>query len=1087
MDEIWRLQFFGGLRAYGGGKVIERFRTQKTGALLAYLALHAQQTHSRDALIELFWPDSEPDAGRTNLRVAINSLRRQFGWSGDALASLHDSARLHPDAFVTDVAVFERGLRAASRAATPDQQRRCLMEALDAYTGRLLPHLYDDWVTQLQNRLAEQHLGALIQVGTLCEQAGDISMALDFAHCALAADPFCEPVHAALIRLHTAAHQPAMALRHYREWERRLREEFDETPGEDIRRLAASLHVHAADASPAALSPQTRARSSAPALEAAMGTNPARFPAAPLNPSALPPEAHSTSHSQPAELGEGAAPAPASGLAAVPAFARLPPTFTRFFGRLEEREALAALLRNGARLITLTGPGGAGKTRLALELAAQLQARPSDPRSSDTASGRPSELTAELAATQQAKYEAGFDIVCFVSLAEVSEAGRIPAAVAAALGLPRRDGMDGHSQIVERLHGQNALLILDNYEHLADEGALRTRALLRDCPGLACLVTSRQPLHLQGERQFPVPPLPLPLHTGTPERLKEFPSVQLFVDRAQAARPDFALTDRNAPHVAALCARLEGAPLALELAAGWIGVLTPAQMVARMERPFDLLVSRHRDISPRHRTLWGVLEYSHRLLNEEARRVFACLSVFRGGCALDAAQTICAPDAAEPANEAADHRATEEGRASKPRGDFPLEAVLETDAKGRAAQDTVLEALAQLQEHSLLSVTARGQTARYGMLESVRAFALEKLRERDPVGAAQGRHAGYYLDIARHAFAAMSTPGQQAHFDRVEDDYDNMRAILENPPDAQTALHLVSALGPFWSCRGYAQEGREHAARALARADAQDFPHLRARAWITAGNLANDRGDYQAAIAQMEAARALYDTLGHQEGLLMCLCNLGRFLLHSEQYDRAEALLTQALTLTRAQQMRSTEGYVLHSLGTLAARQGAWETSLDRHRQEQAIGEEMGDRHLAASALTGMADAALGRGDLQAAQTLYRQSLQMNSDTGQRGSLHLPLVGLARVADAQGRWERAACLLGVCGAVSANTGMSLPTLERAALKRCEERAQAALGNADFARLYARGHDMLLEEAAAFAMREEEPAFATQQEGQPNHA
>ncbi len=1020
MNDIWQLQFLGGLRAQGGGRTIERFRTQKTGALLAYLALHPHQTHSRDVLIELFWPDSEPGAARTNLRVAINSLHRQFGWDGDALVSRSDGARLHPDTFVTDVSVFEQALNKAERADTPADKQRCLNEALRAYGGRLLPHLYDDWAAHLQNRLAEQHLGALMQMLGLCEQAGDITMALDYAHCALAADPFCEPVHAALIRLHTAAHQPAMALRHYQEWERRLRDELGDVPGEEIRRLAAALKAQPENP-PRSFPPLSRT----PATLLTPGTG--GMPDSILHPGAV--HADTARHTPAAAL-PTVAPVP------------LPLAFTRFFGRIEERETLVGMLQDGARLITMTGPGGAGKTRLALEVAAHFQAR----RHAHCSAHDHARHDAEHAS----EFDPGFNVVCFASLADVSEAGRICASVASALGLPRNDGADMQMRVVEHLRAHKTLLILDNYEHLADTGALLVRALLQACAGLSCLVTSRQPLRLEAERQFPIPPLALPLYAGTPERLREFASVQLFVDRAQAVRPDFALTDRNASHVAALCAKLEGVPLALELAAGWAGVLTPAQMLARMERPFDLLVSRHKDISPRHRTLWSALEYSYLLLNKEARRVFACLAVFRGGCTLDAAQSVCADVPKQLAFEQLERS--------------PLASLEPLDS------EAVLEAVAQLQEHSLLGVTARAHAPRHRMLETVRAFALEKLRERDEESLVHRRHALFFLDMARQAFGAISTPGQQAHFDRVEADYDNMRAILENPPDAQTALGLVSALGPFWSCRGYVQEGCEHAARVLDRAKGQDFPGLRARALITAGNLANDRGDYAEAIARMEEARALYEEMRHSEGALMCLCNLGRFALHGEQYDHAHTLLTQALALSREQGLRSTEGYMLHNLGELATRRGEWAASLRFHRQEQAIGDEMGDRHLVASSLTGMADAAQGQGDLDQAEALYRQSLQISSETGQRGSLHVPLAGLIRVASARRQWERAACLLGVCSAVSANTGMSLPPFEQAALEECQKQAQAALANAEFARLFARGHDMPLEEAIAGAMQ-----------------
>lgn len=462
----------------------------------------------------------------------------------------------------------------------------------------------------------------------------------------------------------------------------------------------------------------------------------------------------------PSDLPGRPAPTPA------PRACGLPLSLTRFFGRVEAVRAVQeSLLAPAPRLVTLTGPGGAGKTRLAAEAAPQVGA----------ALGGP---------------------VVFVPLAALSEHARLAGAVADALHLPRTSA-DPFDQIIEALSPTPALLVLDNMEQLGAGGARFVQALLERVPMLTCLATSRHRLGLEGEHEMPVLPLPTPAHPGTPERLLEFASVQLFADRAQAARPDFQVTRRNAEAVAALCHRLEGIPLALELAAGWSGALTPAQMLARLGRRFDLLVSRRQDASPRHRTLWAAMDWSYRLLPADMQQFFARLSVFRSGWTLEAAGAVCAAPRA-------------------------------------------LDSLAELRDRSL--VTAEENEAggmRFRLLETLREFGAAQLVDGARGALARG-HAAYFSSIAQEAKPHLTGADQARWLDRLEDDHDNLRAALDwhQAPegDADAGLRLAANLVRFWQVRGHLTEGRAIFAALLARpgADAE----ARAEALDGAGSLA---------------------------------------------------------------------------------------------------------------------------------------------------------------------------------------------------------------------------------------------------------
>ncbi len=542
------------------------------------------------------------------------------------------------------------------------------------------------------------------------------------------------------------------------------------------------------------------------------------------------------------------APSPPALPATPPATApRLPLLFNRFFGRERERADLAALIGDErVRLVTLTGPGGVGKTRLALEVA-RLAAVGLNGRA------------------------------CFVPLADMADPRLIPEAIADALGLPRTSAGEPLERVAAALGAAPALLVLDNLEQLGEGAALPPLALLTRVPSLTILATSRSRLFIAGEREYPLPPLPTPQTeeegAAPPQRLLAFPGVQLFADRAREARSDFQITPRNAGAVAALCCELEGIPLALELAAAWSSLLTPAQMRDRIGERFTLLRSRCKGVAERHQTLQGAIGWSYDLLPPDLARFWARLSVFRGGFSAEAAQEVCEePDA--------------------------------------------LDSLGRLRARSLVTAEESGGGMRFRLLETLREFGTAQMGEdeRDSLAAL---HAAHFLRLAEQAEPLLTGPEQARWLDRLGEEQDNLRAALDRllGHERETALTLAGRLWPFWELRGYIAEGRRQLARSLAGEAARTV--WRARVLHGAGVLADAQDDRPEAVDRTEESVALFREIGERRGLAHSLAFLG-YLHRASDPGRARALLEESLALCRAEGNQPGLVYALCCLGRLA-------------------------------------------------------------------------------------------------------------------------------------------------------------------------
>lgn len=767
----------------------------------------------------------------------------------------------------------------------------------------------------------------------------------------------------------------------------------------------------------------------------------------------------------------------------------LPLALSRFFGRETEIAALGGMLRSGqTRLVTVTGPGGCGKTRLVIETARGLA-------------------------------EAFPGGIWFVALADVREAGRIPDAIADALGLPRAPNLSPIQQVVEALNGTaggaSALLILDNFEQITAEGAPIVQALLSRIPGLSCLVTSRHLLLLEGEQEFLLSPLPVPDQPAPPERLLEYASAQLFVNRAQSARPDFDLSVHNAAFVAHLCERLEGMPLALELAAAWAGVLTSKQILDRLNKRLDLLVSRKRDANTRHASLRTTIEWSYDLLPPDLRRFFAQLSVFSGGWTLEDAEAVTgAPDA--------------------------------------------LLFLSELRERSLLICEERGEAMRYRMLETIREFAAEQLAsDADAEEQLRSRHFDSFLGVAERAAPELNGPEQVYWLHHLEAEQDNIRAALTwgmAQGRSEEVLRFAGALVWFWLKRGRFDEGREWLEQALERGKDAAPPALRARALASAGWLEwrkHDRESRARAVAHSEAGLALSRQVGDHWGAAFCLNTLGVASHHDNDHTRARALLEEGVALARTVGDDWLLGHCLSQLGKILFPQGHTDAALPYMREGLAALRRTGDKYNIADALRslgnvlrtinspetrpcieesialfrelgdtrisalstlvlgyhyldakdypaarahfdtalqlsreagsrfGMAHAFHNRaftflyeGDYAAARDDLAQGLCLFRDIGYGADIALSLEGFAHLAVADKQWKRAVRIHSATEALRKSVGAPAGAIDEARHAEHLRAARAALGEKPCAALRAEGSAMSAEQVIAYAL---EPA------------
>jgi predicted ATPase/DNA-binding CsgD family transcriptional regulator len=685
----------------------------------------------------------------------------------------------------------------------------------------------------------------------------------------------------------------------------------------------------------------------------------------------------------------------------------LPAQLTSFVGRERDTAEVTRLLST-ARLLTLTGAGGIGKTRLALEVATKA--------SVDFSDG-----------------------VWLVELAPLTDQRLVAATVLAALGAREEPDRPPLATLVDLLKAKQSLLVLDNCEHLVSACAGLAETLLRECPGLRILATSRHLLAVAGEVGWRVPSLafPDPGHPPSPEQLAQPEAARLFVERARAAWPAFALTEGNAAAVAQICRRLDGLPLALELAAPWVKVLTLEQIVERLDDSSALLTRASTTAPPRQQALRATMDWSHQLLSEPERALFRRLAVFTGGWTLDAAEAVC------------------------------------TEATRAEDRPSILTLLAELIDKSLVEVAEQGGAARYRFLEPLRQYAREKLRESGEEEELVRRRNAWFTDLAERAEAEWRGERQTSWLARLDAEHDNLRAALDRrghgPDDLETALRLAGALWWFWLMRGHLREGRARLAGLLALAPPASTA-TRAKALSTAGRLALVQGDYRAARSQLEASLAIWRELDRGEQLVDALHDLGQAAHSQGDHARARSLLEESLGLARELGDEIRLYLALDHLGELVQDLGDDDGAAALYEQALEIQRRLGHRRGMVVSLTNLGSLAQRRGDHDRAEALHRESLVLVVDLGDRRRTVACLEGLAAAASTRGQAERAARLFGAADALREAAGVTLPPPHRAIRAPRVAAVRAALRPEVFESAWAAGRGMSLEQAVRHALQ-----------------
>ncbi|HXY50679.1 MAG TPA: protein kinase [Terriglobales bacterium] len=702
----------------------------------------------------------------------------------------------------------------------------------------------------------------------------------------------------------------------------------------------------------------------------------------------------------------------------------LPGQRTAFIGREREEDDLCQLLsRADVHLVTLTGPGGIGKSRLALQVAGKM---------ADQFGGG----------------------VCFVGLSAIGERGLVAPAIAQAVGVRETGNKLPQENLMEYLSGlsQPMLLVLDNFEHLVSTAPVVAQMLTAG-PKLKVVVTSQSPLHIYGEHEFPVPPLELPNPKSMPalEVLSRLPAIALFVERAQAVKHQFALTKENATAVATICTRLDGLPLAIELAAARIKLLSPSAMLARLENRLNLLTGGARDLPARQQTLRNTVEWSYGLLNSAEQTLFRRLSVFTGGCTLEAVEAVC-------------------------------------DTKCDLGVD-VLDGMASLVDKSLAQqVDQVEKETRFIMLSTIREYALERLAESDDESATRRAHAAYYLVLAEEG--AEDIAAQPEWLDRFEVEHENLRLAIDyliKTGDAEWGMRLGAALFRFWETREHLTEGRDALGRILAMEGARARPRLRARLLFAAAVLAaaqgdyrsgrplfeesletcvklndkrgvavalnalavneRDRGEFAVASQLFEQCLGIWKELGDPTDIARALSNLASVMKTQCEYERAFSLYDECLSMFRQAGDDTGVAWTLNYLGDVAREKA--DLAAARSYCEQSLAEfrRLCDNWGIASTLCDLASLSCDQGNNAEARRLYGEGIKLFKELGYKRGIARALECLAVSASAQSNAEQSLHLAGAAAALRQQLGVPLLPSAQRRLEKALEFARRALGNA----------------------------------------
>jgi predicted ATPase/DNA-binding SARP family transcriptional activator len=892
---IWLL---GGFHVRIGSREIDpaAWRLRKARSLVKLLALTSGHRIHREQIMELLWPHLDPGAASNNLRKILHIVRRTLEPGRDVGLARYVTAHqdvIHlgpPDLVWIDADAFGFAAAEARRRGDATTYER----ALSLYAGDLLPEdQYEEWSAGHREALSREYLSLLSDLAAIYESQRDEARAIKILQLLVTRDTGREEAHRSLMRLYALTGQRQQALRQYQVLRESLRREFEAEPDVASRRLHDDVLA-------------------------------GRFPR---------PESAGLTLARPrADLRSTGR-------------TNLPLPLTSFVGRARElAELRERLIRS--RQLTLTGAGGVGKTRLALELATRLvQDFP--------------------------------DGVWLADLSVLGDAALVPQAVASALNVREESGRPLAVVLGDYFLAKHALLVLDNCEQVASACAQLAEYLLRRCPDLHVLVTSREVLGMQGEFVHRVSSLSAPdgRRPSPAAEMKQYEAIRLFVDRASLSRPGFDLTDDNASKVSQICAHLDGIPLAIELAAACLKTIPVESIAARLDRRFQLLTGGTRTALPRHQTLLATVDWSYDLLVEPERALLRRLSVFAGGFTLEAAQVVGA---------------------------------------GAHSDDMdILKLLGHLVDKSMVLLDQQTGAGRYRLLETVREYLRAKLVEAGEADATRRRHANVFLRLAEEAEPALRGPGQAAWLDRLEAEHDNLRAALEwslGQESDNTASRIAVALVGYWHGRGHLREGREWLERAR-RHRRRDAPSL-GRVLIGAGRLAFAQDDFESAATSMEEAVALARAGRDPQALMLSLAWLGHATWHRGDRSRGLALCAESHALCRSSAGDAwTTAIALAEIAIVDLHEGRPEQAIPLLDESLMLFRKAGDSAGIAQCLYHLGVQASSQGDYPRAASLMEEALALQRRSGRTPAAATSLGRLGRIALLRGQYREAVTFL----------------------------------------------------------------------------
>jgi len=898
------LKLFGPIQVSVDGNPLPPLRSRKALWLLALLAIRHGRPVERELLAGILWPDVDQDRAFANLRTVLSELRRALGSQGERLQSPNrQTLALDLSGAEVDVVIFD--------AAISSQRPAALAKAVALYTGGLLEGCVEEWAPQERNAREQECLRALQTLADAAFAAGDNGGAAGYWQRALGIAPMWEAALRGLMEALDRAGDRNAALQVYRDFIDLIRSDLKAVPDEKTTALYTRLRSDA------------RQHAALPSVDPVAG----------------------------------------AGTAAPTVFGSLPCPLTGLIGREDERQEVASRLRR-SRLVTLTGPGGIGKTRLAIQVANDVVKDYSDG-------------------------------VWLIALDSLADGDRLAAHLATALDLKGDVGRTTLEALTDHLRSKRLLLVLDNCEHILGSSAQVAGHLLKECAGVRILATSREALGIGGEAVWAVPALAVPAPEHLPKGratlhrvLMGYEGVQLFVERAQAVQRTFTLSGGDALMVARVCARLEGIPLAIELAAARARVMTVEQIADRLDDRLRLLIGGSRTSLPRQQTLRGALDWSYDLLGETERTLLARLSVFSGGSDLDAAEQVCSGGEIEPSQ--------------------------------------VRSLLASLVDKSLVVFDERETKERYRLLETVRQYAGERLKTTGEADALSIRHRDYFVSLIETAEPHLAGATPQEWKSRLESEYGNfLAAVSRCAADGGSGEHHLRLVGSFWRYwhhRGEYTEGRHYLEQALARAETQLPIAARAKVLTGAGGLAYRQNEIAYALGRYQEALAIRQELGDELGTAELINNMAGVAFMQGDYPRSQDLYNQSLVIYRKFGRLIGIAQALNELGVIAFTLGDLETAIPLTEESLSFRREIGDVRGIAWALFSLGNMAISTNDFSGAQPYLEESLSLFRQAGEKRGAAWSLIKLADLMRAVDDNETALELLEDCVGVFRELG-----------------------------------------------------------------